>query len=113
MRDLYHEQLADIPQVSFIPIREGADYNNSSVGVRVRSADGQPLARPLDQYLRQRNIESRRYFSGKYSVAAPGADLPHATAAKGEVICLPIWGAMAASQVIRVCDTIKRFVSPR
>jgi dTDP-4-amino-4,6-dideoxygalactose transaminase len=74
-----------------------------------------PLARDaLYQRLRERGIHARRYFYPLVTdfpmyrglPSARAANLPVATRIAGQIICLPIYPALAAADVDRVVETI-------
>lgn len=112
LRQQYSANLEVLESISVIPIRIRSVYNHSTLAVRARAVDRRHLAEPLHEYLRARGIESRRYFSGRYSnPMLNGIDHPHATRASEDVICLPLWGSMSARDVDEVCRTISDFLS--
>ncbi|WP_314247466.1 DegT/DnrJ/EryC1/StrS family aminotransferase [Streptomyces sp. DSM 40907] len=112
LRQQYSANLEALESMSVVPIRISSVYNHSTFAVRARTVDGRHLAEPLQEYLRARGIESRRYFSGRYSnPMLNDRDHPHATQAGEDVICLPLWGSMSARDVDEVCRTISDFLS--
>lgn len=108
----YRRLLADIPGIDPMPDL-GDDANNSYFAVLVR--DTYPLSRDaLHQKLHDAGIHARRYFYPlishfpMYSAmpsAAP-ANLPHANVIANQVICLPIYPALAAQDVERIVGLI-------
>jgi dTDP-4-amino-4,6-dideoxygalactose transaminase len=52
-------------------------------------------------------VESRRYFAGSYTLAPAPGQAPHADAARDDVLCLPLWGAMSPATVSRVCRELR------
>ncbi len=104
----YRRLLADIPGIDPMPDL-GDDANNSYFAVLVR--DTYPLSRDaLHQKLHDAGIHARRYFYPLIShfpmyraipSAAP-ANLPHANVIANQVICLPIYPALAAQDVERI-----------
>ena len=105
--DLYRDQLSD-HWVTFVGPRAGTEPNHSYCCVRLRTSDGAPLGEVVDTALRAQGIESRRYFAGGYTTLVPPGAAPEGDRARAEVVCLPLWGTMPESSVLRVCDAVRR-----
>ena len=114
--DLYDRALADIPGIRPLPKAGSASVvNNAYYPVLVEKSF--PLSRDgLYQRLRDNGIHGRRYFYPLISSfpmyrglpsAAP-ANLPVATLAASQVLCLPIYPALSESDQAHVIDTITR-----
>ena len=112
VHDTYHALLQGEDNVVFVACREGGTPNNATVAVRLslQSRRVSDTARRVSNGLSQRGIESRTYFSGKYAVGLATGHLPGVTAAVGQVLCLPCWGKMPASDVETVCQVLKQLL---
>lgn len=109
--DAYVDRLSPSACVSFPAVREGTTPNHSYCCVRLRGPGGEPLARPVDDFLPRHGIESRRYFAGRFTVAPQGHASPYADALRADLLCLPLWGTMRAETLERVCDLVLRGVA--
>lgn len=105
----YRRALADIPGIEPLPKPNQARSNFAYFPVLV--GPGYPLSRDvLYEYLRERNILTRRYFFPLISAlpmyrdlpSANPANLPVAVAHAQRILCLPIFPAMTDAQVERV-----------
>jgi len=105
----YRRALADIPGIEPLPKSNQARSNFAYFPVLV--GPGYPLSRDvLYEYLRERNILTRRYFFPLISAlpmyrdlpSADPANLPVAVAQAQRILCLPIFPAMTDAQVERV-----------
>ena len=110
----YREQLADIAGIHCVPDagEEQANYSYFPILVQpdyAQSRDG------LYQQLRDAGIFARRYFYPLISEfpmyrgmpSAANTNLPVATKAANEVICLPIYPDLQTSQIDRIVDLIR------
>ena len=110
VHDMYHALLHDEENVEFVASRAGATSNNATVAVRLQSRRGCDTAKRVSNGLSQRGIEARTYFSGKYAIGLATDHLPGVTAAVGQVLCLPCWGEMPASDVDTVCQELRQLL---
>ncbi|PLZ03577.1 aminotransferase [Burkholderia sp. WAC0059] len=109
----YREALADVPGLALPPVAADSTRNYGYFPVRLTS--GFPLERDvLYEQLRARRIAVRRYFYPLISEfpayrGAPGAgerNLPAATAASRQVLCLPIFPALELEAQDRIIETV-------
>ena len=108
--ELYRAEL-DESWAAFAAPRDNTDPNNSYCCIRLRSRADQPLASTVEDVLRSRGIQSRRYFAGRYTTALPDGLAPEAERAREDVLCLPLWGAMPEAFVRRVCNAVRQAVA--
>lgn len=88
------------PNCGYFPVRVGPEYRLGRDG--------------LYAHLREHQILARRYFHPLLSTVAPyqalpsaaPANLPHATRAAAEILCLPIFPAMSDADVARVAERV-------
>lgn len=110
----YRDALADIQGVECLPIPDGVEPNHSYFPIFVRP--GFPLSRDgLYERLKAHGIYARRYFypllsslpmyAGLPSAAA--GNLPVATAAAEQILCLPIFPDLADADLERVVAVIR------
>lgn len=109
----YRAALEGVPGIQVPPQPRGASSNESYFPVLVK--EGYRTTRDgLYQQLRERGIHARRYFYPlisdfpmyRGSPSAAPANLPVATRAAQEVLCLPIYPALTAEDQQRVVDVI-------
>lgn len=110
---LYRRLLRDVPGIECLPQSPGTTANHSYFPVLVSSP--YPLSRDaLYHKLREREIYARRYFYPLISdfpmyrglPSASRSNLPVAADASARVLCLPIYPALADSDVERVVQVI-------
>lgn len=110
----YEARLGPIPGVSFQQIRPG---NRSSCKDFQILVDARAFGRSRDwlqDFLRQENIEARRYFwppvhrQKLYRAAWDGRPLPVTDCISNSVLNLPIYSSLRDDQVDAVCDAILR-----
>jgi len=116
---LYREQLASVPGLRMIGPAQDVTPNHSYFPVLV--GPDFPLSRDaLYQRLRDHGVLTRRYFYPlipdfpmyrQLPSAAP-ANLPVARAAADQVLCLPIYPALADADVGRVVELIRSATRP-
>lgn len=110
----YREAVADVDGIDCLAIPEGVEPNHSYFPILVRPEF--PLSRDgLYETLKQEGIFSRRYFYPLLSTLAhyrevPSAapeHLPVATAAAEQVLCLPIYPDLSATDQDRIVGVIR------
>jgi dTDP-4-amino-4,6-dideoxygalactose transaminase len=113
--DIYRKRLANVPGLTLLQDRALTQPNYAYVPILVDSSEYRLSRDELFQALRGCNIISRKYFYPLVSrascyAALPSADparLPVAERAASRVLCLPIYGTLAAQTVHRICDVIE------
>lgn len=109
----YRVLLGDIPGIHCLPAMPGTTANYSYFPILV--SDAYPLSRDaLYQKFREHDIYARRYFYPLISdfpvyrglPSASRSNLPVAADAADRVLCLPIYPALADTDVERVADLI-------
>jgi dTDP-4-amino-4,6-dideoxy-D-glucose transaminase len=111
---LYREALAGIAGIECLPIPEGVEPNHSYFPIFVTG--GFAIDRDgLYERLKKEGIYARRYFYpllsslplyGGLESAAP-ANLPVATTAAGQILCLPIFPDLSDPDLDRVVSVIR------
>lgn len=110
----YRERFAGIEGVSWVHGLNGADSSCQYCVIRVDEAVFGCSRDALHRDLRGYNVFARKYFSplcAEYDCyrnlpsAAPG-NLPVATRAVHEVLCVPLYGGLTESDVDRICDMV-------
>ncbi len=114
--DAYRQHLAGVPGLRLLPEPgTGTESNYAYFPVFV-DAQAFGLARDaLHDALKAMNILTRRYFHPLCSTfpcysglpASAAANLPAATRAANEVLCLPIYGTLALETVQTICRAIR------
>jgi dTDP-4-amino-4,6-dideoxygalactose transaminase len=116
---LYRELLQDVPGLALHALPQDASANYSYFPVRV--TPGFPIGRDaLYQRLRDQGIMARRYFYPLISEfpmyrglpSADGQKLPVAQRASAEVLCLPIYPALADDDVRRIAAVLRMAAQP-
>ncbi len=112
---LYRDALADVAGIDCLPIPDGVEPNFSYFPLFV--TPDFPIGRDaLYERLKAAGIYARRYFYpllsslpmyGELPSAAPG-NLPVATIAAGQILCLPIFPDLSDSDLDRVLSVIRR-----
>jgi dTDP-4-amino-4,6-dideoxygalactose transaminase len=110
----YREQLAEIDGIDVLDIPRDVLPNHSYFPILVRQGFGASRDRVYEA-LREQDIYSRRYFYPLLSSLPmyrdmPGADpanLPVATRAAEEILCLPIFPDLSAADQDRIVDVIR------
>jgi dTDP-4-amino-4,6-dideoxygalactose transaminase len=109
----YREALADVRGVRLLPIPAGVEPNFSYFPILV--GEDYPLSRDeLYEMLKSQGIFARRYFYPLLSSLTmykdvPSADpgnLPVATRAAAQILCLPIYEALDEANQLRVTNSI-------
>ena len=119
----YRERFAVMSGVTWLPPLDGDDASCQYAVVRI-DEDAFGCSRDdLHRALASFNVFTRKYFyplCAQYECyrALPSAapsNLPVATRAAREVLCVPLYGALAPADVDRICDMIEfvRARSPR
>jgi len=110
----YRELLADVPGVRTLTRVAGATPNDSYFPILVDA--GHALGRDgLYQHLREQGVVARRYFYPLISdfpmyrglPSSDSAKLPAARAASDQVLCLPIYPALADADVERIAALVR------
>ncbi|MEA3009027.1 MAG: hypothetical protein QOJ91_719 [Sphingomonadales bacterium] len=111
---LYREALADVAGIECLPIPEGVEPNHSYFPIFVTPEFGRSRD-ALYESLKAQGIYARRYFYpllsslpmyGSLPSAAP-ANLPIATVAAEQILCLPIFPDLSDSDLERVVSVIR------
>ncbi len=110
----YRAALADVEGIEILALPEGVEPNFSYFPILVR--EPYPLSRDaLYERLKAERIYSRRYFYpllstlpmyGDLPSAAP-ANLPVATRAAAQILCLPIYPELEPADQARIVDVIR------
>jgi len=110
----YRERFASIEGVTWVHGLNGADSSCQYCVIRVNEAAFGCSRDALHRDLRGYNVFARKYFSplcAEYDCyrnlpsATPG-NLPVATRAVHEVLCVPLYGGLTESDVDRICDMV-------
>ncbi|RJR15162.1 MAG: DegT/DnrJ/EryC1/StrS family aminotransferase [Nitrospiraceae bacterium] len=116
--DVYSECLMDIDGVTVI--KNGSRvYKNSNQYFVIR-IDEKLFGRSRDyvyEEFKKYNVFARKYFHPlcsdyscyKYLPSSRKENLPVANKVVKEVLCLPLYGGLAASDIERICDMLKSF----
>lgn len=110
----YRERLADIDGVSLMPEPEGVENSCQYFVVRI---DRRRFGRSRDdlfERLKSYNVFARKYFYPLCTDYACYRDLPSAAAGHlpvahevvEQVLCLPLYGTLALSDVDRICEIV-------
>jgi dTDP-4-amino-4,6-dideoxygalactose transaminase len=112
---LYRQALADTAGIECLPIPDGVEPNHSYFPIFV--TPDFPVSRDgLYERLKAEGVYARRYFYpllsslpmyGDLPSAAP-ANLPVATAAAEQILCLPIFPELSDSDLERVLSVVRR-----
>ena len=111
---VYRDRFAGIDGIAWVPTVHGSDASCQYAVVRVDEARFGCSRDTLHTELRAFNVFTRKYFSplcADYDCyrdlpsAAP-ANLPVATRVVREVLCMPLYGALAESDVDRIGDMV-------
>jgi len=109
----YQSRLADVPGV--ISVQPGPEVKSSYQYFPIRIGAGALRSRDeVFSIMREAGIHARRYFHPLCShadcyVDLPSAlpeNLPHATRAAQEILCLPFYGGLSDLDLQRVCEII-------
>jgi dTDP-4-amino-4,6-dideoxygalactose transaminase len=110
----YRERFAQMDGMTFIQPPDGVEASGQYSVIRVDAATFGCSRDVLHRELRTFNVFTRRYFHPLCSnyecyrhlpSSAPG-NLPVATRAAQEVLCLPLYGGLSESDVDRICDMV-------
>jgi dTDP-4-amino-4,6-dideoxygalactose transaminase len=108
----YRDRIAPVEGLSWLHESIG-DYSSCQYAViRVDEAVFGCSRDTLHEALKEFNVFTRKYFSPlcaeydcyRHLPSASPANLPVATRAVREVLCLPLYGALTESDVERICD---------
>ena len=114
LRQRYQERLEGLPGLHLQRIPDTATDSMQYLVLRVREAESGCARDTLHERLKRFNIVTRKYFHplcSEYSCyrqlpTASPAHLPNAYRVAGEVLCLPLYGALHENDVDRICDAI-------
>ena len=110
----YRERFAGIEGITWLHAPNGAESSCQYCVIRVDEAAFGCSRDALHRDLRGYNVFARKYFSplcAEYDCyrnlasAAPG-NLPVATRAVREVLCVPLYGGLTEADVDRICDMV-------
>lgn len=112
---LYRELLASVPGLRFLLDMDGVTHGYSYFPVLINQEKYGISRDALYKKLRENNIFTRRYFYPLISTFDPYsglpsaniANLPIATKAANDVLCLPIYVGLENSEVQLICSLIK------
>lgn len=111
----YREKLANVKGIAVLPVNDLSESNHSYFPIMV--TDEYAISRDeLYQKLKDQNIFSRRYFYPLISefpvyrnfASANANNLPVATKAAQQVLCLPIYPDLTLDSMSRVIDIISK-----
>lgn len=111
----YRELLKDMPGVRFLPDMEGVQHGYSYFPIFVDEKEYGISRDNLYEKLKQNNIFCRRYFYPLISEFEPyhelsssiPSNLPIATKASREVLCLPIYVELTDNEINSIVNIIK------
>ena len=114
LRAIYEERLADLPGLRLLPMPPGVTDSLQYLVLRVNEAQAGIGRDALHERLKRFNIVTRKYFHplcSEYSCyrhlpSARPENLPNAYRVAGEVMTLPLFGALRQDEVHQVCDAI-------
>ena len=115
---IYNESLCKLPGISFMPVNHNVtDYNYSYLPIFIDEKKYKKSRDQLYEYLKSKNIYTRRYFYpliSKFSTyrglsSANDDNLPIANIKSNQVLCLPIYPDLEIDSVSYICNTIKSF----
>ena len=110
----YRERFAELEGISWLQGLNGVDSSCQYCVIRVDEAAFGCSRDVLHRELRAYNVFTRKYFyplCAQYDCyralpsAAPG-NLPVATRAVQEVLCVPLYGGLSEADVDRICDMV-------
>ncbi|HEV2862300.1 MAG TPA: DegT/DnrJ/EryC1/StrS family aminotransferase [Pyrinomonadaceae bacterium] len=114
LAELYREELADVPGLSFQQVRadDRSSYKDFSVKVE---ADAFGLTRDeLAAALEAENVETRKYYdppahrhTAYRRFAPPDEELPNTMLLAARSLSLPVWSDMEPAVVSRVCEAVR------
>jgi dTDP-4-amino-4,6-dideoxygalactose transaminase len=110
----YRERLAAVEGLTCHPTLNGVESSCQYCVVRIAQAAFGCSRDTLHLQLRAYNVFTRKYFYPlcseydcyRHLPSAAAANLPVATRAAREVLCLPLYGGLSESDVDRICDMI-------
>jgi dTDP-4-amino-4,6-dideoxygalactose transaminase len=110
----YRERLAIVPGIGWLRAPDTIGTNCQYCVIRVHEDEFGCTRDVLHRELRGYNVFTRKYFSPLCSdypcyhalPSASAANLPIATQAAREVLCLPLYGGLAESDVDRICEMV-------
>jgi dTDP-4-amino-4,6-dideoxygalactose transaminase len=111
---VYRERLAGIGGLSCLEMPPSVRDSQHYFVIRIDNAQCKIARDALYKRLKAFNIFSRRYFYPLCSEfpfyrklpSSSAKNLPHATRAADEVLCLPFYGALGLDAAHRICDTV-------
>jgi dTDP-4-amino-4,6-dideoxygalactose transaminase len=109
---LYRERLGKVPGIRFQQISAGHRSSYKDVAIVIDPDNFRLTRDELAATLRSDNVESRAYYSPAvhqqraYCQFAPVSGLSNTETLAANILCLPIWSAMDAGLVSKICDVI-------
>jgi dTDP-4-amino-4,6-dideoxygalactose transaminase len=112
---LYREMLTDVPGLRFLPDMNGVSHGYAYFPVLIDEEKYGTSRDALYNRLKEYNIFTRRYFYPLIStfdpysklLSASAENLPIATKAANDVLCLPIYVELKNSEVQLICSLIR------
>lgn len=116
--ETYRENLDGVSGIRFLPVIEGLHYNYAYFPVFIKHDQFGSTRDEVYERLKQNGIYGRRYFYPLisempfyHSLKSSGSEnLPIASKASLEVICLPLYPDLDLSTVKKIADLIKSFL---
>ncbi len=114
LRTVYEQRLADLPGLRLLRMPEGVTDSLQYLVLRVNEAEAGVGRDLLHERLKRFNLVTRKYFHplcSDYSCyrhlpSARPENLPNAYRVAGEVMTLPLFGALREDEVHQACDAI-------
>lgn len=113
MVNLYKEELADVPGISFQQITPESQCSYKDMAILVDKAKFGTSRNDLLKELHKRNIEAKVYFDPplhkkKVYAKYKNISLPNTKFVNERIISLPLYSHMPAKEVRTVCSVIKK-----
>lgn len=112
--EIYREKLANIPGIHFMNDKENVEHTYSYFPIFIDAKIYGKTRDELYEELKKHNIYGRRYFyplisqfpSYRGLTSSQPTNLPMATMAAEQAVCLPIFPDLSLENVIRITDII-------
>jgi len=116
--ELYQTLLKDVPGIHFLPDMEGVTHGYSYFPILINNEKYGKTRDALYEKLKEDNIFARRYFYPLISNFEPYKELssslpenlPVATKAAMDVLCLPIYVELTLEDVQRISSIVKNYL---